>query len=75
MNNQTNLEKLSQKVSDILQNYNSIKEENQLMRTQLVTLKAESEVKDTEIQKLRDETVMKDLEIEEIVEKIESMLG
>ncbi|WP_324172439.1 hypothetical protein [Sulfurimonas sp.] len=75
MDNQTNLKKLSQKVTDILRNYNSLKEENQLMRNELITLKAENEVKNTQIQNLRDETLMKDLEIEEIVEQIESMLG
>ncbi len=75
MDNQTNLEKLNNKVSQILENYNSLKDENKAFRMELVTLKAESEAKNLEIEKLREENVMKDLEIEEIVEKIESMLG
>jgi chromosome segregation ATPase len=75
MENQTNLEKLNSKVSQVLQNFNSLKNENQLMRTEIVTLKAENEAKEVEIVKLRDENVMKELEIEEIVEKIESILG
>jgi cell division protein FtsB len=75
MQSQTKLEKLNDKVSQILQSYNSLKEENQAYRTELVTLKAENEAKNTEIEKLREANVLKDMEIEEIVEKIESILG
>ncbi len=75
MDTQSNLEKLSDKVSQILQQYHSLKGENEMMRTELVTLKAEKEMKDQEIEKLREQNVMKDMEIEEIVEKIESILG
>ncbi|EDZ63073.1 hypothetical protein SMGD1_1815 [Sulfurimonas gotlandica GD1] len=75
MQNQTNLDKLNDKVSQILQNYNTLKEENKNFRIEVVTLKAENEVKDIEIEKLREENIMKDIEIEEIVEKIESILG
>ena len=75
MDNQTNLDKLNNKVSQILEHYNTLKDENKVFRMEMVTLKAENEVKAAEIEKLREENVMKDLEIEEIVEKIESMLG
>jgi len=75
MNNQTNLEKLSEKVSEILQRNETLKNENQLMRNELMALKAEKEIKDQEIERLTEENSMKDLEIEEIVSKIESILG
>lgn len=75
MQNQTNLDKLNDKISQILHSYNSLKEENQTFRTDLITLRAESLVKDAEIEKLIEANLMKDLEIEEIVEKIESILG
>lgn len=75
MQSQTTLEKLNEKVSQILQKYHSIKGENEMLRNELITLKAEKEVRDQEIEKLTDQNVMKDLEIEEIVEKIESILG
>jgi len=75
MENQSVLEKLSDKVSQILQQYNSAKEENQVLRTEIVTLKAESDIKNQEIEKLTEENAMKDLEIEEIVEKIENILS
>jgi len=75
MDNQTTLEKLSDKVSLILQQYHSIKGENEVLRTELVTLKAENEIKNQEIEKLTEQNTIKDLEIEEIVSKIESIIG
>ena len=75
MQNQTTLEKLSEKVSHILQHYNSLKGENEMIRTELMTLKAQREIKDLEIEKLVEQNAQKDLEIEEIVNKIESILG
>ncbi|MDA7818178.1 hypothetical protein N9A28_08305 [Sulfurimonas sp.] len=75
MENQTTLEKLDEKVSSIMQKYNSMKSENETLRTEIVTLKAQSEVKNQEIEKLIEQNVQKDLEIEEIVDKIESMMG
>ncbi len=75
MDNQTTLEKLSEKVSEILQKYHTLKDENQIMRNELMTLKAEKEIKDQEIEKLTEENAMKEIEIEEIVNKIESILG
>ena len=75
MDNQSNIEILSNKVSQILQQYHSLKGENEMIRNELITLKAEREIKDQEIEKLSEQNVMKDLEIEEIVNKIESILG
>ena len=75
MENQNNLEKLSERVSQILQQYHALKGENEMIRNELVTLKAEKEIKDQEIEKLSEANAMKDLEIEEIVNKIESILG
>jgi len=75
MDNQSKVEKLSEKVSQILQHYNSLKGENEMIRTELITLKAEKAIKDQEIERLSEENAMKDLEIDEIVNKIESILG
>lgn len=71
----TIIDKLGDKVTQILQEYHSLKGENELMRNELVALKAEKEIKDQEIEKLTEENAMKDLEIEEIVSKIENILG
>lgn len=75
MQNQTTLEKLTEKISNIMQHYNSLKIENEAMRMELVALKAEKEIKNQEIETLVEQNAMKDLEIEEIVSKIESILG
>ena len=75
MENQTIVEKLGDKVAQILQEYHTLKGENEVMRNELITLKAEKELKNQEIEKLTEDNAMKDLEIEEIVSKIESILG
>jgi len=75
MQNQSTLEKLNDKVSQVLQQYHSLKGENEMLRSELITLKAEKEIKDQEIERLTEQNVMKDLEIEEIVTKIESIIG
>lgn len=75
MENQTNIEKLNTKVVEILQQYNSLKLENENLRNELISLKAEKEIKDQEIEKLIEDNAQKDIEIEEIANKIESILG
>ena len=75
MENQTTLEKLNTKVTEIVQQYHALKGETEVLRNELTTLRAEREIKDQEIEKLTEQNVMKDLEIEEIVNKIESILG
>ncbi len=75
MQNQTTLEKLNDKVSAIIQQYNSSKEELERLRMEVVTLKSEREIKNQEIEKLIETNIQKDLEIEAIVDKIESMMG
>ena len=75
MQNETPISTLNDKISQIIEKYNSLKEENDKFKMELITLKAEKEVKAQEIEKLLEENVMKDLEIEEIVNKIETMLS
>jgi cell division protein ZapB len=75
MQEQTTLDRLGEKVSQVLQQFHSLKGENEMLRNELMTLKAERELKDKEIERLGEENAMKDLEIEEIVNKIESILG
>mgnify|MGYP000347689142 CR=1 FL=1 len=43
MDNQSSLEKLSEKVSQIVHQYHSLKGETEMIRNELVTLKAEKE--------------------------------
>ena len=74
MQNQTTLAKLSDKISSVVEQYNSLKEENEVLRLELVKLKAESEIKNQEIAKLIEQNTQKELEIESIVEKLESIM-
>ena len=75
MENQTTLDTLNEKVLQLLQQFNNIKTENEVMRNELVTLKGEREIKNQELEKLTELNRLKDIEIEEIVTKIESILG
>jgi len=75
MANQTTLEKLDEKVSNILEKYNSLKNKNESLQSELSALKIEKELKDQQILKLEDDNTMKELEIEEIVSKIEGIIG
>ncbi|MCK9473020.1 cell division protein ZapB [Sulfurimonas sp.] len=74
MQNQTTLARLNDKVSTIVEQYNSLKQENEALRMELITLKAESEIKSQEIDKLIEQNAQKDSEIESIVEKLESIM-
>ena len=75
MENQTTLDTLNEKVLQLLQQFNNMKDENEAMRNELVTLKGEREIKSQELEKLTELNRLKDIEIEEIVSKIESILG
>ncbi len=74
MQNQTTLAKLSEKISSIVEKHNSLKDENEALRLELVKLKAEGEIKNQEIARLIEQNAQKELEIEAIVEKLESIM-
>ncbi|SFV58171.1 hypothetical protein MNB_SM-7-1308 [hydrothermal vent metagenome] len=69
------LEKLGQKIDELLIKMSALKEENETLRQELVNTKAQCEIKNTEIQRLQELNAQKEREIEEIVEKIESIMG
>ncbi|QOP46296.1 hypothetical protein [Sulfurimonas paralvinellae] len=75
MENRTALERLDERITQIVQKCEDFTQENETLRNELVTVKAECEIKDAEIEKLLEQNSKKDLEIEEIVNKIESILG
>jgi len=75
MQEQSVLEKLSNRVSQVVQQHQSLQGENEMLRSEIGALKETLAVKDSEVNALRDENTMKDLEIEEVVSKIESILG
>ncbi len=68
MQEQSILDRLSDRVTKVIQKHQELLQESELLRGELST-------KDETIKRLRDELAMKDLEIEEIVSKIETILG
>lgn len=68
MQERTTLDKLSDKVNQVLQKHQQLQEESALLRSEVQS-------KEATIDTLREEIAMKDMEIEEIVAKIESILG
>ncbi len=75
MENRPVIDRLGEKIDEVVARLKRLEEENVRLRNEMVALKAQSEAKDAQIAKLSDELAMKDLEIEEIIGKIEAMLS
>lgn len=75
MEEKSSLERLSERVADILQQIETYKSENEALRNEIVSIKGQCDIKNQEIEKLALLNAQKDQEIEEIVAKIESILG
>jgi len=69
-------EKLDRKIDELLDMIEKQKEDNQMLRGEIVALKAECEIKNTEISRLEKLNAEKQQEIEgveKILNKLESM--
>jgi hypothetical protein len=75
MQESTTLQKLSQKVSEMLKNYDELRIENALLKEQVELLTSENSAKEAVVTRMQDDLIEKEREIEEIVNKIESILG
>ena len=75
MQESTTLEKLSQKVSQMLRNYDELRKENIQLKESIERMELDKVSKEATVVQLQDELIEKDREIEEIVNKIESILG
>ena len=75
MSENSTLNKLSQKVGEMLSSFEALRQENALLKDEVAQLRSEGSNSSTLVIQLRDELNEKDREIEEIVTKIESMLG
>jgi len=75
MQESTTLEKLSQKVNQMLRNYDELRMENAQLKESAEQLELDCNAKDAMVTQMQDELTEKDREIEEIVNKIESILG
>ena len=67
--------KLSQKVNDLLVRFEELKSQNEVLRQEVVTLKAQNEAKDAQIESLEEKLMNKEIETDEILGKIEEVLG
>ncbi|BCX79516.1 hypothetical protein [Campylobacter sp. 19-13652] len=73
-NNQT-INTITGMVSDLIQKYEELKYENELLHNEIVTLKAQDEAKTNQIFRLEDELSRKNIESEDVMEKIKAVLG
>jgi len=66
--------KLSEKVNDLLVRFEEMKTQNNTLRQEVVTLKAQNEAKNAQIEKLEEDIMNKDIESDDIFAKIEEVL-
>ena len=66
--------KLSEKVNDLLVRFEEMKTQNNTLRQEVVTLKAQNEAKNAQIEKLEEDIMNKDIESDDIFSKIEEVL-
>lgn len=66
---------LTDKINELLERYNELKETNENLRNELVSVKAQNEAQKNEIVRLEEELKSKNIESEDIAKKIEAVLG
>ena len=66
---------LTDKINELLERYNELKETNESLRNELVSVKAQNEAQKNEIARLEDDLKTKNVESEDIAKKIEAVLG
>ena len=66
--------KLADKVNDLLVRFEDMKSQNDRLRQEVVTLKAQNEAKNIQIEKLEEDLMNKNIESDDIFIKIEEVL-
>jgi cell division protein FtsB len=66
--------KLADKVNDLLVRFEDIKSQNDQLRQEVVTLRAQNEAKNIQIEKLEEDLMNKNIESDDIFTKIEEVL-
>ncbi|MBD3801206.1 MAG: hypothetical protein IE886_07175 [Campylobacterales bacterium] len=69
------LDRLGGKVAQIMAQLQALKEENEVLKNDLMNRQAQNEAYRVQIERLEADNAAKEREIEEIVNKIESILG
>ena len=72
---QSIIDRLGGKVSQMMAQLQSLKEENEVLKNDLMNQQAQNEAYRAQIERLEADNVAKEREIEAIVNKIESILG
>ena len=72
---QSVVDRLGGKVSQMMAQLQSLREENEVLKNDLMTQRAQNEAYRAQIERLEADNAAKEREIEEIVNKIESILG
>lgn len=72
---QSVLDKLGGKVTQVMAQLQALREENEVLKNDLMSAQAQNEAYRAQIERLEADNAAKEREIEEIVNKIESILG
>ena len=75
MGNKTVLEELDSKISLVLEKYNTLKEENRLLKETIASSRETESKLRQEILKLKEEDELRDLELEDIALRIGKSMG
>jgi len=75
MGNKTVLEELDSKISLVLEKYNTLKEENRLLKETIASSRETESKLRQEILKLKEEDELRDLELEDIALRISKSMG
>ncbi|EPD9160558.1 hypothetical protein ACSFNI_001041 [Campylobacter jejuni] len=66
---------MTDKVNELIEKYNEVREANEALRNELVSVKAQNEAKSNQIMRLEEELKSRNIESEDIYKKIEAVLG
>ncbi|MDD2384845.1 MAG: hypothetical protein PHN18_11695 [Sulfurospirillaceae bacterium] len=70
-----NIDTLSQKVLELIEKYQSLLTENEMLRQEVIKAKAEAEAKNIQIAKLEKDLIYKGIGSDDLLSKIEAVLG
>ena len=66
---------LTDKINELLERFNELREQNEILRNELVREKAQNEARSTEIAKLEDDLKHRNAEGADLAKRIEAVLG
>lgn len=72
---QSVVSRLTDKIEDWVEQFSSMKAENEKLISESVSLKAQNEAKDIVIAKLEEEISGKEAELEELVNKVDQLIS